>query len=69
MTYKQKLISKISELSEKQIEKFYFVFQILKREFIKKENSENRNLQDDFRSISVWESDDFDEIDKGLLQC
>lgn len=67
VTYKQKFINEISELPEEQVRKFYLLFHILITEFVKG-NNEAGNWKEDFKSISVWENDNFDEILKGFKQ-
>jgi len=65
LTYKEKLMSDIAQMPEEQLKKLYFIFQIIRREFIQ-EKDRNSSWKEDFRSISVWENDNFDEIQKGF---
>lgn len=65
LTYKEKLMSDIAQMPEEQLKKLYVIFQIIRREFIQ-EKDRNNNWKEDFRSISVWENDNFDEIQKGF---
>lgn len=65
LTYKQKLINDIVQMPEEQLKKLYLIFQMIRKEFVQ-EKDENNNWEDDFKSISVWQNDDFDEIQKGF---
>lgn len=65
LTYKEKLMSDIAQMPEEQLKKLYVIFQIIRKEFIQ-EKDRNNNWKEDFRSISVWEDDNFDEIQKGF---
>jgi len=65
LTYKEKLMSDIAQMPEEQLKKLYVIFQIIRREFIQ-EKDRNSSWKEDFRSISVWENDNFDEIQKGF---
>lgn len=65
LTYKEKLMSDIAQMPEEQLKKFYVIFQLINREFIQEKERSN-NWKEDFRSISVWENDNFDEIQKGF---
>jgi hypothetical protein len=65
LTYKEKLMSDIAQMPDEQLKKLYVIFQIIRREFIQEKDRTN-NWQEDFRSISVWENDNFDEIQKGF---
>jgi hypothetical protein len=67
LTYKQKFLNEISELPEAQVKKFYLLFDLLMKEFVT-ENNGTGNWKDDFKNISVWKDDDFDEIQKGFSQ-
>jgi len=65
LTYKEKLMSDIAQMPEEQLKKLYVIFQIIRKEFIQ-EKDRNSSWKEDFRSISVWENDNFDEIQKGF---
>ncbi|MBN2011406.1 hypothetical protein JW960_18890 [candidate division KSB1 bacterium] len=65
INYREKLIDDISHLSDDQAKKFYTFFQILKKEFVSKPNS-NDDWKNDFKKITVWTDDNFDEIRKGF---
>jgi len=65
LTYKEKLMSDIAQMPEEQLKKIYVIFQIIRREFIQ-EKDRNNNWKEDFKNISVWENDNFDEIQKGF---
>lgn len=67
LSYKQKFMNDISELPEEQVKKIYMLFHVLINEFVK-ENNEAGNWKKDFKSISVWKDDNFDEIQKGFSQ-
>lgn len=58
-------MSDIAQMPEEQLKKLYVIFQIIRREFIQ-EKDRNSSWKEDFRSISVWENDNFDEIQKGF---
>lgn len=60
-TYKEKLMHDISLLSNDQAKIFYSLFQVLKRELVLKSEKKD-DWKDDFRKISVWEEDNFDQI-------
>jgi len=67
LTYKQKLINDITQMPEGQVKKLYLIFQMIMKEF-KIEKDTNNNWKEDFKSISVWTNDNFDEIQKGFNQ-
>jgi len=67
LTYKQKLITDITQMPEEQVKKLYLIFQMIMKEF-KIEKDTNSNWKEDFKSISVWANDNFDEIQKGFNQ-
>ena len=67
LTYKQKLITDITQMPEEQVKKLYLIFQMIMKEF-KIEKDTNSNWKEDFKSISVWTNDNFDEIQKGFNQ-
>lgn len=60
-TYKEKLMHDISLLSNDQAKIFYSLFQVLKRELVLKSEKKD-DWKEDFRKISVWEEDNFDQI-------
>ena len=47
------------------LKKFSVIFQIIRKEFIQVIEKSNTWKQD-FKNISVWENDNFDEIEKGF---
>ena len=63
LTFKEKLIDEISQLNDVQIRKFYHFFQMIKKELL---SVQNKNWKEDFRRISVWKEDDFDQIEEGF---
>lgn len=65
ISYKQKFLNDISELPEEQVRKFYLLFHLMIKEFINEKNG-NGDWQEDFKNISVWKNDNFDEIQKGF---
>jgi len=66
LTYKQKLINDITQMPDEQVNKLYLIFQMMKKFRIEKDT--NNNWKEDFKSISVWTNDNFDEIQKGFNQ-
>jgi len=67
LTYKQKLLNEIMQMPEEQLKKFYLVFQTIMKEFgIEKDTV--TNWKEDFKNISVWDTDNFDEIQEGFNQ-
>jgi len=66
LTYKQKLINDITQMPDEQVNKLYLIFQMMKKFKIEKDT--NNNWKEDFKSISVWTNDNFDEIQKGFNQ-
>ena len=67
LTYKQKLINDITQMPDEQVKKLYLIFQMIMKEF-KIDKDTNNNWKEDFKSISVWTNDNFDEIQKGFNQ-
>lgn len=67
LTYKQKLINDITQMPEEQVKKLYLISQMIMKEF-KIEKDTNNNWKEDFKNISVWTNDNFDEIQKGFNQ-
>ncbi|MBC8385303.1 MAG: hypothetical protein H8E57_07270 [Candidatus Cloacimonetes bacterium] len=65
ITYKQKLLDEIIQLPEQQLRKLYLIFQIFIKDFTLKKDTVS-NWKEDFSSISAWETDNFNEIQKGL---
>ncbi len=65
ISYREKLLSDIANMPEEHLKKLYVIFQIIRKEFIQTKVRDN-SWRDDFRSISVWENDNFDEIQKGF---
>jgi len=65
LTYKQKLLNEITQMPEEQLKKFYLVFQMIMKEF-KIEKDTVNNWKKDFKNISVWKTDNFNEIQKGF---
>ncbi len=55
----------IAQMPQEQVKKLYLIFQMIKREFIKEKDRKD-NWKEDFKNISVWENDNFDEIQKGF---
>ncbi len=66
LTYKQKLINEITQMPEEQLEKIYSIFQMMKKPNRKKETG--NNWKKDFKNISVWKTDNFDEIQERFNQ-
>ncbi|MBC8228480.1 hypothetical protein H8E77_02895 [bacterium] len=67
LTYKQKLINDITQMPDEQVKKLYLIFQMIMKEF-KIDKDTNNNWKEDFKSISVWTNDNFDEIQKKFNQ-
>ena len=63
LSYKEKLIDDISHLNDEQIKKIYHFFQVIKKEFL---YIQNDDWKKDFKNISVWKNDNFDQIEKGF---
>jgi len=67
LTYKQKLLNEITQMPEEQLKKFYLVFQTIMKEF-KIEKDTVKDWKEDFKNISVWDTDNFNEIQEGFNQ-
>ncbi len=63
LKYKEKLMNDILNLDEEQTRKFYHFFQMIKREFLSTKKNDWKN---DFRNISVWKDDNFDQIEQDV---
>ena len=63
ISYKEKLIDDISQLNENQVRKFYHFYQVIKKEFL---SVNKNNWREDFKNISTWKNDNFDQIEKGF---
>ena len=65
LALKEKLMDDISQLNDEQIRKFYHFFQAIKKELFAMQNK-NNSWKEDFKKISVWREDDFEQIEKGF---
>ena len=65
LTYNQKLLNEITQMPDEQLKKFYLVFQMIMKEF-KIEKDTVNNWKEDFKNISVWKTDNFNEIQEGF---
>ena len=65
-TYRTRLISEIKQMPEIEVKKIYELIHFLTRRFNSKEAYSKGDWRDDFRSISVWEDDNFGEIERGM---
>ncbi|MBC8180338.1 hypothetical protein H8E88_04355 [candidate division KSB1 bacterium] len=63
LSYKEKLVDDISLLNDEQARKFYHFFQLIKKEFLAVQNNDWKK---DFKNISVWKDDNFDQIKEGF---
>jgi len=66
-TYKQKLLNEITQMPDEQLKKFYLVFRMISKEFKIKTDAVN-NWKKDFKNISTWKTDNFNEIQEGFNQ-
>jgi len=67
LTYKQKLLNEITQMPEDQLKKFYLIFQMIMKEFNIEKDTVN-NWKEDLKNISVWKTDNFNEIQEGFNQ-
>ncbi len=65
LSYKQKFINDILKLPDEKAKKLYLIFNLIVKEFVR-ESKIDQNWKDDFKKISVWKNDDFDDIQNGF---
>ena len=63
LSFKEKLMDDISKLNEEQVRKLYHFFQVVKKEILLVPKDD---WKEDFKNISVWENDVFDQIEEGF---